>query len=140
MSTDRPVSTAPSAGTTAVVAVGGVVGSLLRWGLQEAWPHDADGFPASTLAVNTTGCLAIGVLMVWVGSGRAPAAARPFLGVGLLGGFTTFSAYAVDLPVLVEAGRADLAVLCLVSTVALAIVAVVAGTAVGTALAERRAR
>ncbi len=120
-----------TAATTVIVAVGGILGSLARWRLQEAWPHDADGFPWSILAINTSGCLAIGVLMVWVGAGRAPAAARPFLGVGFLGGFTTFSAYAVGLPVLLDAGQASLAGLYLAATVVLAIAAVLVGTILG---------
>ena len=37
------------------VAVGGAVGALARWGLTEAWPADADGFPWATLAINVSG-------------------------------------------------------------------------------------
>lgn len=89
-----------------VVAAGGVVGSLARWGVGRALPHTAAQFPWSTATVNVAGCLAIGALMVVVLE-VAPASRylRPFLGTGVLGGFTTFSAYTLDVRALVVAGR-----------------------------------
>jgi CrcB protein len=74
------------------VSAGGALGALARYGLQLAWPVPAAGFPWSTLVINATGCLLIGVLME-----RVDGPLRPFLGAGVLGGFTTFSAYAVEI-------------------------------------------
>ena len=83
---------------------------------------------------NVSGCLLIGVLMVLVTERYRPhALVRPLLGVGVLGGFTTFSTYAVDVVAAVQSGRAAVAVLSAVLTPLLALVAVSAG-----AVATRR--
>ncbi|GAB2557636.1 fluoride efflux transporter CrcB [Nocardia heshunensis] len=81
----------------AVISVGGAVGALSRYGLAQLWPTPAGGLPWATFVTNVIGCFLIGVLMVavteiWV----AHPLVRPFLGVGILGGFTTFSTYAND--------------------------------------------
>ncbi len=80
-------------GLLLVVAAGGVIGSLGRYGLGEALPHGAHSVPVSTLLVNVVGCLLLGILV----SARPEAPwLRPFLGTGVLGGFTTFSAFALE--------------------------------------------
>lgn len=71
-----------------LVSVGAVLGSLARWGLGEAAPG-----LATTLAVNVTGSFALGLLVALRPAGRW---SRPFLGTGVLGGFTTFSTFAVQ--------------------------------------------
>ncbi len=111
-----------------VIALGGACGSLARWGVAEALPHDPDRFPWSTLVVNVVGCFAIGVVMVLVME-RWPhrSLVRPFFGTGVLGGFTTFSTYAVDGRSLVAAGRPALAGAYLVATLLLGLLAVIAG-------------
>jgi CrcB protein len=113
------------------IAGGGALGALARWGLALAWPAGPRGFPWATFVTNVSGCLLIGVLMVLVSdvwSGRR--LLRPFLGVGLLGGFTTFSTYAVDTTRLAAAGgagaRTPLAYLA--ATLVAALLAVYAGT------------
>lgn len=78
-----------------VIAAGGVIGSLARYGLAEAFPHRAGSFPWATFGTNVLGCFAIGVLLARL-TPRSHALLRPFLGTGVLGGFTTFSTYAVD--------------------------------------------
>ncbi|MFC9694916.1 fluoride efflux transporter FluC [Kribbella sp. NPDC056951] len=85
-----------------VVALGGIVGSLARYGLAAAIPHAEGGFPWATFLTNVTGCLAIGVLFARLTPGSHPLL-RPFLGTGILGGFTTFSTYAVDTEKLLHA-------------------------------------
>ncbi|NMO91789.1 fluoride efflux transporter CrcB [Actinomycetospora sp. TBRC 11914] len=81
----------------AAVAVGGALGALARWGIGLAWPTPHGGFPTATLLINVVGCLLMGVLVVHVAEVReAHPLVRPFLGVGVLGGFTTFSTFAVD--------------------------------------------
>ena len=125
----------------ACVSAGGVVGALGRYGLSEAFPHPPGGFAWATFAVNTSGCLLIGVLMVLIGQvwpGRR--LLRPFLGVGVLGGYTTFSTYAVDIQRATEAGAAGTALLYAAATLLAALVAVWTGTSVTGWAVRRRAR
>lgn len=111
----------------AVVAVGGSAGSLLRYGASVAWPVVTGAFPWTTLLINVLGCFAIGVLMFVITELGAHRLARPFLGVGVLGGFTTFSTYVIDAANLVLTGHIAVAALYLVATVIGAMGAVVAG-------------
>ncbi|WP_055564247.1 fluoride efflux transporter CrcB [Streptomyces atriruber] len=111
--------------TVAVVAAGGGIGAVARYAAAVEWPAASDGFPWTTLVVNAAGCAAIGVLMVLVTEvGTAHPLVRPFLGTGVLGGFTTFSTYAVDIERLVRGGhaRTGLAYLALTLVAALAAV------------------
>lgn len=76
----------------AVISAGGATGSLARWGLTMIWPVQRVGFPVATVVANVVGCLALGGLMVFVLDILPPSRySRPFLAVGVLGGFTTFS-------------------------------------------------
>ncbi|MFF5389879.1 fluoride efflux transporter CrcB [Streptomyces sp. NPDC013012] len=112
----------------AVVAAGGSLGALARFGASLLWPTPTAAFPWTTLTVNAAGCLAIGVLLVAVTEAfTAHPLLRPFFGTGFLGGFTTFSTYCVDVERLVDAGRAGTALTYLVATVAAATAAVAAG-------------
>lgn len=88
-----------------LAALGGALGALARWGVGTALPSSPGGWPWATLLVNLTGCLFIGLLLAVLLS-RFPASTllRPFLAVGVLGGFTTFSTFAVDLVLSVGAG------------------------------------
>lgn len=88
------------------VAVGGALGSVLRYGLSH-WIHSfvGRGFPYGTLAVNILGCLAMGVLFVlFVERGNESPLWRAGLIIGLLGGFTTFSAFSIETFSLMEQG------------------------------------
>lgn len=113
----------------ASIAVGGALGAEARYGLGLAIPHQPGRFPVGTLLVNASGCLLIGVLMVLLTELTRPhPLARPLLGVGFLGGYTTFSTYSTDLVVLWHAGQAGAALAYLVATPIVALVAVWAGT------------
>lgn len=91
----------------AVVAVGGAIGASARYGATLIWPTAPDTFPTTTLLVNVIGCAVMGVFMVLLTEMRTPhRLLRPFFGTGVLGGFTTFSTYAVDIERLVEGGHA----------------------------------
>lgn len=124
------------------IAIGGMVGASARYAAGRAWPSHPDGLPWTTLGINALGCLLIGVLMVFVVEvGGAHPLLRPFAGVGVLGGFTTFSTYAVDIVSLVDAGRPALALGYLAGTLLAALAAVVAGVVLarlGVAWATRR--
>lgn len=114
----------------AVIAVGGIVGTEARYALSVAWPHGPGQLPAATWVANTSGCFLIGVLMVVLTElTAAHPLVRPFLGVGVLGGYTTFSTATVEVQQLVQQGRAALALGYLLATVVAALVAVALGTA-----------
>jgi CrcB protein len=111
-----------------VISLGGALGALARYGIGYAFPAGSTAFPWATFAINVAGCLLIGVLMVlvtemWTGHPLV----RPFLGTGVLGGFTTFSTYVVDIQRLVDAGAAGVALGYLAGTVLAALAAVYAG-------------
>lgn len=112
----------------AAVAVGGALGSVARYGLDVAWPHPPGMFPWVTLLINLVGCALLGVVMETLATVSAPhRLLRPFLGVGLLGGFTTFSMYSVQTQELLAAGRPAIAVVYVAATLVGALVAVGAG-------------
>ena len=123
----------------AAVSAGGVLGALGRYAVAVAWPHRPGEFPWATFAVNVSGCLLIGVLMVLVTEvWTAHRLVRPFLGTGVLGGYTTFSAYAVDVQQLVAAGSVGTALLYLAGTLAAALGAASAGLTLTRAAAGGR--
>ena len=126
--------TGATLGMLSVISVGGVLGSLARYGLGVAFPHGAAGFPWATFAVNVVGCGSIGVLMVCIDQLGAHRLVRPCVGVGVLGGFTTFSTYVVEVQQAVAAGAARLALAYLGATLAAAVVAVWAGSALASSL------
>ncbi len=93
------------------VALGGAVGAVLRYQIGRAVTHLAGpgtGFPWATLVVNVSGSLAMGVLLGWLAkSSQTPQTGetlRLLVGVGLLGGFTTFSAFSAEMITLVHRG------------------------------------
>jgi CrcB protein len=109
----------------AVVALGGALGSAGRYGLLVLWPHTPDGFPWATLGTNLAGCALIGLLMRLVSTQLAPhRLVQPFFVTGTLGGFTTFSTYAVETRGLFAADRPGLALGYLLGTLAGALAAV----------------
>jgi len=126
----------------AAVAAGGALGGLGRWGINEVLPTVDDGFPWATLAENAVGGLLLGMLMVFLLDVWAPGRyARPFLGVGVLGGFTTFSTYTSEVRVLLLDGRAPVALAYLFGTAALCLAATWSGlTLARSATRVRRTR
>lgn len=127
-----PTQRSELAGHSAVVlgaiSVGGVAGALARYGIAVAVPHAPTGFPVGTLIINVTGSLLIGALMVLLGQLDDPhPLVRPFVGVGFLGGFTTFSTYAVDIQQLIVGSEPVVALVYLASTLVLGLAAVAVG-------------
>lgn len=96
------------------VAAGGAIGAASRYQLGRAvthWMGAGMAFPWATLAVNVLGCFAMGLLFGWLArSGGGSEATRLFVGVGLIGGFTTFSAFSLEMLQLIQRGSAGLAV------------------------------
>ncbi len=124
------------------VAAGGALGAVARYGALVVWPVAGGGFPWAVFVVNVSGCALIGVLMVLtVERGRVThPLVRPFLGVGVLGGFTTFSTYAADVSGLLVRQELLTAVAYLAATVVAALVAVWAGAVVTRRLLDRGER
>ncbi|HEU0100206.1 MAG TPA: fluoride efflux transporter CrcB [Allosphingosinicella sp.] len=96
-----------------LVMIGGAAGAGLRWEFGRlALARFGPGFPWGTLGVNLIGGLLIGVLAgAMIGPGSADRPLWLLLAVGLLGGFTTFSAFSLDLFAMLERGRAGAAAL-----------------------------
>ncbi|TFV55354.1 fluoride efflux transporter CrcB [Geodermatophilus sp. DF01-2] len=121
-----------------LAALGGVLGALARWGVGTALPSSPGGWPWATLLVNLTGCLLLGALTATLTArSPEPAWARPFLAVGVLGGYTTYSAFAVEAVGLLDAGAVALAVGYVLVSVLGGVLAVAAGAL---AARGRRAR
>ncbi|MFD5074943.1 fluoride efflux transporter CrcB [Streptomyces sp. NPDC058371] len=122
------------------VALGGALGATARYGASLLWPSHRAGFPWTTFGVNVVGCAVIGVFMVVITDvWAAHRLVRPFFGTGVLGGFTTFSTYAVDIQRLVDAGRPRTALTYLAATLCAALAAVwLAATATRRTLLRRR--
>lgn len=118
------------------VFLGGGIGSVLRYGIgRAALAVAGPGLPAGTLAVNVLGCLAMGALAhcLWLRGAGIDDPARLFAATGLLGGFTTFSAFAVDAVSLWERGEWPLAAIYVAASVVLSLAALLAGTALARA-------
>ncbi|MFE1439040.1 fluoride efflux transporter CrcB [Streptomyces sp. NPDC058739] len=107
------------------VAVGGAIGATARYAASLLWPAHSGNFPWTTFWVNVCGCAVIGAFMVLVTEARTVhRLVRPFFGTGLLGGFTTFSTYAVDIQQLLDHGRPGTALAYLGATLLAALTAV----------------
>ncbi|MFE9461531.1 CrcB family protein [Streptomyces californicus] len=132
---------APQGRVLAAVAAGGALGALARYGALVLWPG-AGGFPWTVFVVNVSGCALIGVLMVLtVERGRIThPLVRPFLGVGVLGGYTTFSTYAADVSGLLARQEVAVAMAYTAATAVAALAAVWAAAVTTRARLDRGAR
>lgn len=111
------------------VALGGALGSAARY-LVNVWSGRFFGtdFPWHTLTVNVIGCFVMGLLVELMALKlNAGNDVRAFLTTGILGGFTTFSAFALDFALLVERKATGLAAVYAVGSVGLSLLAVFAG-------------
>lgn len=118
------------------VAVGGALGSVLRFGVS-GWVHGLFGrdFPYGTLVVNVVGCLAMGFLFVLFLERVTDAAVwRAGVLIGLLGGFTTFSAFSMETLTLFEDGFYVRAIANVAANVVLCLIAVWIGVWSGRSL------
>lgn len=114
------------------IAAGGVVGSLGRYAVGLGLPHAPGAFPWATFVVNVTGALAMGLLVAFlVARPGAHRLARPVVGVGVLGGWTTYSAFAVDVVTLLETGHGGEAGAYVLASLLGGVLAVTLGSVVG---------
>lgn len=110
------------------VAGGGALGSLLRFAVGRLLPAAPTGLPWSTLGINVLGSFALGMLAgASFARPDASPALRAFLGVGLLGGFTTFSTFSVETITLAQTSSVARAAVYVALSVALAIGAAAVG-------------
>ena len=112
------------------IFVGAGLGGLLRHALNTAITNVLGShFPYGILIVNILGSLAMGVFVGWMAfrGETMPAELRPFIATGLLGGFTTFSAFSLDTALLIERGETLLAAAYVTGSVALSIVGLFVG-------------
>jgi CrcB protein len=130
-----------SAAVLVAIALGGALGTVARFLLSTTYSDSARHFPTTTLLINLSGSLAIGLLVPLVDNvaSRAPLV-RPFLIVGLLGGWTTYSTLAVDAVVLAKDGHAGAGILSLAATLIGGLALVVCGNALGRRALDRRTR
>ena len=112
------------------IGIGGALGATLRYLVVVAVQRltGPAWLPWGTLIVNIAGSVAAGFLVGWLSThASAPSMARPFLMVGVLGGFTTFSAFSVESLALLQAGR----VLAAVTYAVVSVIACLAGAWIG---------
>ena len=95
-----------------------------------------ENFPWGTLVVNLVGCLALGLVIRWLQVSAVAPGVRPFLTIGLLGAFTTFSTFSYETVALLQEGQWLRAGLYMGGSVALGLIAMVAGMVLATALAR----
>lgn len=101
-----------------LIAIGGALGAVARYLVQTAVDRHVEDFPAGTLIVNLIGCLLIGLVAGLISEQTIRPELRPFLIVGLLGSFTTFSTYSLESIELLDARRSiALAIYIALSTV-----------------------
>lgn len=106
------------------VMIGGAIGAGARHLVGGAMlARLGPGFPWWTLTINVAGSLAMGVLIGWLARGDGGEIARLFVGVGLLGGFTTFSAFSMEFWLLFERGQSGAAFAYVLASVIGAILA-----------------
>ena len=119
-----------------LVMAGGAVGAALRFQVGRMLSTEAGGWPWHTFIANVAGGFAIGLLAGWLARmGTADNDMRLLLGVGLLGGFTTFSAFSLEMALMVERGQLVLAAGYALASVVLALVALFAGLGIVRAVA-----
>ncbi len=118
------------------VAIGGAIGAVMRYltgiGLVRVFGHTA--FPMGVLTVNVVGSFAMGVF-VGLAAHRGLTHLSPFVATGILGGFTTFSAFSLEAVTLYERGAIGLAAAYVIGNVVLSIAALFAGLALSRSLA-----
>ncbi|MDO9411798.1 MAG: fluoride efflux transporter CrcB [Pseudolabrys sp.] len=123
--------------TYLIVFLGGGLGAALRHGINIASARAlGTGFPYGTLLINITGSLIMGLVAGWFAlKGDASQGWRLFLTTGILGGYTTFSAFSLDAALLYERGEVGAAAVYVIASVVLSIAGLFAGLALVRSLA-----
>ncbi|MBA3368832.1 MAG: CrcB family protein [Geodermatophilaceae bacterium] len=123
----------------AAVSAGGVLGGTARYGVEQIVPVRADGFPWGTFTVNVVGAFVLGFVLVLSFEPRPDRRyLRPFVAIGFLGSFTTFSTWMLQVYELADAGRVGLAAGYLGASLVAGLVVTGLGLVLGRALLRRR--
>ena len=109
------------------VFIGGGIGAVLRYGVGRVAALSGHGAPLATLTVNIVGCFIMGLLAGWFSSRGASEPWRLFLLTGVLGGFTTFSAFGLDALTLWQRNATGQAAAYVAASVILSLAAVALG-------------
>ena len=126
--------------TLGLIGLGGAAGCLTRFAIDRVTHWDvllASGFPWPTLTINLTGCLVIGAVAVLISGRQREARWRALIVTGFLGGFTTFSAFALETVVLADSGRLMAAAGYLAGTLVVGALAVRLGALLATKYLQR---
>lgn len=120
----------------AAIAVGGVLGTFGRYGVEMLGPSSPGRFPWATFTVNTTGSFALGFVLVLLVSRFSPRShLRPFLATGVLGAYTTFSSFVVEAARIADGGRPGLAAEYVIVSIGVGLLAAAAGLAAARCIA-----
>jgi CrcB protein len=121
----------PTRRALALVAVGGTLGALARYGLLRAFPVGAGTFPTTTFLINVTGAFILTVLLEWLAQRGTPDHwLRVFVGIGVLGAFTTMSTFATELALLWRSHEHGTAVAYALASIVAGVLAVLLGLVV----------
>jgi CrcB protein len=121
------------------VFLGGCLGGIARYGVTRAWPTPQHAFPWATFVINASGAFVLALLLVVVNDLLPPTTyVRPLLGTGFCGAWTTFSSITASTDQLAAHGHARTAILYLVGSLAVGVVAALAGLVIGRSLARYR--
>lgn len=125
--------------TALVVALGGAAGAVARYWMS-GWVQNASGgvFPWGTLAVNVSGSLLLGFLLVWLQASLASPELRAMVAIGVLGSFTTFSTFSYETVALLQDGEWSRAGLYAGGSLLLGLLAVAAGALLADLLLQPR--
>jgi fluoride exporter len=118
------------------IALGGAIGGVARYSVSLALPTRPGYFPWDTFLINVSGSFVLGLLMILLAERFPPSRyARPFVGTGIIGAYTTFSTFGVETDLLIKAGRVGIAAAYALGTLVGGLIAAYIGVVAGRELA-----
>ncbi len=118
------------------IALGGAIGGVARYSVSLALPTRPGHFPWDTFLINVSGSFVLGLLVILLAERFPPSRyARPFIGTGIIGAYTTFSTFGVETDLLIRDGHLGIAAAYALGTLAGGLIAAWVGVVVGRELA-----